>query len=94
VDALYAKALGAGALGGKLMGAGGGGFLVLFVPPDRQERVREALEDRIHVPFRFDETGSQIISHNREEDYSGAARRREGRAIPGFMELADMGGGS
>jgi D-glycero-alpha-D-manno-heptose-7-phosphate kinase len=56
--------------------------------------VREALEDRIHVPFRFDETGSQIISHNREEDYSGAARRREGRAIPGFMELADMGGGS
>jgi len=92
VDDLYARALKAGALGGKLMGAGGGGFLVLFVPPDRQARVREALHDRIHVPFRFDETGSQIIAHNREEDYSGAVAGRLGRAIPEFRELSDLGG--
>lgn len=93
VDSLYERARQAGALGGKLMGAGGGGFLVLFVPPDRQAKVREALGDRIHVPFRFDDTGSQIITHSREEDYSTIPGLRPGKAAPGFLELADLRGG-
>lgn len=92
VDGLYGRAIQAGALGGKLMGAGGGGFLVLFVPPDAQVRVREALHDRIHVPFRFDDTGSQIIAHSREEDFSRAVEGRQGRTINEFHELADMRG--
>src|SRR5205823_4888715 len=51
VDGLYTTSRAAGALGGKLTGAGGGGFLLLFVPPDRQAAVREALSQLIHVPF-------------------------------------------
>ena len=69
VDELYERALAAGALGGKLTGAGGGGFLLLFVPPENHGAVLEALEERIHVPFRFESTGSQIIFHEAEVDY-------------------------
>jgi len=90
VDELYARARKAGAVGGKLTGAGGGGFLLLFVPPARQAEVRAELRDLIHVPFRFDTTGSQIIAFSREEDYSQAEAGRVERAIPGFRELADI----
>ncbi len=61
IDRLYEQALAAGALGGKITGAGGGGFLLLFVPPDRHCQVRQALAHLVHVPFRFDTQGSQII---------------------------------
>jgi len=63
IDALYAKAMQAGATGGKLLGAGGGGFMLFFVAPERQAAVRTALDGLLHVPFRFDVTGSQIIYH-------------------------------
>lgn len=61
IDALYKRAQDNGAVGGKLCGAGGGGFLLLFVEPDKQTAVREALKDCLHVPFSFDWLGSQII---------------------------------
>ena len=61
IDALYQKALDNGAIGGKLCGAGGGGFLLLFVEPGKQASVREALRDYLHVPFSFDWLGSRII---------------------------------
>jgi D-glycero-alpha-D-manno-heptose-7-phosphate kinase len=61
IDAMYDAARRAGAVGGKLTGAGGGGFLLLFVPPERQARVREALPSLLHVPFKFEFSGSQII---------------------------------
>ncbi|NQT93010.1 MAG: kinase [Lentisphaerae bacterium] len=61
IDAIYDKALAAGALGGKLCGAGGGGFLLLFVEPDKRETVCQAMEDRLHVPFSFDWLGSRIV---------------------------------
>ncbi len=61
IDDMYATARRAGATGGKLMGAGGGGFLVLFVEPDRQQAVRSALTDLLEVPFAFDRSGSQLI---------------------------------
>lgn len=61
IDELYEAALHAGALGGKLLGAGGGGFLLLFVPPERQAAVRERLKDLIAVAFRFDTGGSKIV---------------------------------
>ena len=59
---------GRGALGGKLLGAGGGGFLLLFVPPDRQAEVKRRLDTLIHVPFRFEHTGSQIVFYEPEAD--------------------------
>ncbi|MFA7233233.1 MAG: hypothetical protein WC076_03890 [Terrimicrobiaceae bacterium] len=64
IDALYERALASGALGGKILGAGGGGFILFFVPPDRQEAVRRALAGLLHVPFHFEFGGSQIIFYD------------------------------
>ena len=55
IDELYDKGLKAGALGGKLLGAGGGGFLVFYVEPDKQEKVKKAMEDLLYIPFEFEE---------------------------------------
>ena len=76
VDELYRHALEIGALGGKLLGAGGGGFTLLFVPPSKQERVRDGLKKLIHVPFRFEFSGSQIIFFEPERDYSAEEKLR------------------
>nr|WP_243448269.1 hypothetical protein [Candidatus Thiosymbion oneisti] len=61
IDNLYLKARQAGAIGGKLLGAGGGGFMVLFVEPEKQASVKKALSRLIQVPFKFESTGSQVI---------------------------------
>jgi D-glycero-alpha-D-manno-heptose-7-phosphate kinase len=61
VDACYDTAMRAGAVGGKLLGAGGGGFMLLFVRPEQQAAVRTALKDLIQVPFTFDMAGSRIV---------------------------------
>jgi len=74
VDEMYDQARAAGARGGKLLGAGAGGFLLLFVPSDRQDQVRARLHDLLYVPVKFEFTGSQIIFHDREEDYSAHSR--------------------
>jgi D-glycero-alpha-D-manno-heptose-7-phosphate kinase len=63
IDAIYEKARGAGAIGGKILGAGGGGFMLLFVRPEHQPQVREVLKDLVHVPFNFDESGSRIVMY-------------------------------
>lgn len=73
VDLYFNKALEAGAISGKLTGAGGGGFLLLFVPPEKHRSVREALKELIHVPFHFEFSGSQVLfadsnTHFRSED--------------------------
>ena len=65
IDFLYAKALKAGAIGGKVTGAGGGGFLLLFVEPDKQQSVKNALDKLLYVPLKFDTRGSQIIYDGR-----------------------------
>ena len=70
IDEIYKKSLTAGAIGGKLIGAGGGGFLLLFVPPRSQKKVRESLKKLIYVPFKFESQGSQIIFYDVQEDYS------------------------
>ncbi|MCX7114392.1 MAG: kinase [Gammaproteobacteria bacterium] len=61
IDVFYEEAMDAGAIGGKILGAGGGGFLLLFVPPERQEKVRERLKSLIHVPFAFESSGSRVV---------------------------------
>jgi D-glycero-alpha-D-manno-heptose-7-phosphate kinase len=75
IDEIYKKAIKAGATGGKLIGAGGGGFLLLFVPPKNQKNVKEKLKKLVHVPFKFEHEGSQIIFFEPEENYSSALSR-------------------
>ncbi|MGH9525109.1 MAG: hypothetical protein ACRD2F_00425 [Terriglobales bacterium] len=65
VFAIYDAARRAGALGGKLLGVGGGGFMLLFVPPECQARVRQALDWLLLVPFRFAAGGSTLIHYER-----------------------------
>ena len=69
IDEMYSVARSAGAIGGKLCGAGGGGFLLLFVPPNRQQSLRKQFEKLVHVPFNFDEEGSRIIFYDKQERY-------------------------
>ena len=61
VDQIYEAGRNAGAIGGKLLGAGGGGFMLLFVRPEQQPKVKEALKHLIHVPFSFEESGSRVV---------------------------------
>lgn len=61
IDRIYADAREAGAVGGKLLGAGGGGFMVLVVPPEKQAAVRQRLGKFVHVPFDFEMSGSRIV---------------------------------
>ena len=68
IDMLYDKGMKAGALGGKLLGAGGGGFLLFYVEPDKQQYVRDALADLMYVPFEFENGGTRVI-HFTPESY-------------------------
>jgi len=86
VDAIYSEARSAGAIGGKLLGAGAGGFILLFVPPERQAKVRKRLNRLIYVPFRFEFGGSQIIFFDREEDFAEHDKERMKRKIEAFSE--------
>lgn len=66
IDAIYEKGIEAGALGGKLLGAGGGGFLVFYVKPENKAAVMEAMKDFLYVPFRFEDSGTQVIHYTPE----------------------------
>jgi len=67
IDELYEKGMKAGALGGKLLGAGGGGFLVFYVQPEKQEAVKAAMKDLMYIPFKFEDGGTQVIYYGPEE---------------------------
>jgi D-glycero-alpha-D-manno-heptose-7-phosphate kinase len=67
IDEVYATARRAGCLGGKLIGAGGGGFMLLFAPPETQPAVRAALAGLLEVPFRFESVGSHVIFYDRPD---------------------------
>jgi D-glycero-alpha-D-manno-heptose-7-phosphate kinase len=83
VEEIYQEALSAGAIGGKLLGAGGGGFILFFVPPTKQARLKRRLNKLIYVPFKFESSGSQIIFFDPEQDYS---REEKARVFqPGFV---------
>jgi D-glycero-alpha-D-manno-heptose-7-phosphate kinase len=64
IDEIYETGIRHGALGGKILGAGGGGFVLFYVPPENQAAVREALSGLIEVDFKFEFKGSQIILYN------------------------------
>ncbi len=66
IDSFYNRGIEAGALGGKLLGAGGGGFLVFYVQPEKKESVLKALDDLLYVPFRFEDGGTRVIHYSPE----------------------------
>lgn len=61
IDYIYNEAKSAGAIGGKILGAGGGGFMLLFAKPERHDAIRERLNDLIHVNFNFEDSGSRVV---------------------------------
>ncbi len=67
IDDWYARARAAGALGGKILGAGGGGFLLLYAPAERQRDISAALSGLRRIPFKFEREGSKIIFYNPTE---------------------------
>ena len=69
IDELYSRGMKAGALGGKLLGAGGGGFLLFYVQPEKQNLLKEAMKDLLYIPFEFETGGTQVI-HYTPEAYS------------------------
>ena len=66
IDDLYEKGITAGALGGKLLGAGGGGFIVFYVQPEKRSAVLEAMKDLLYVPFSFEDGGTQVVHYTPE----------------------------
>ena len=66
LDNIYDAGIRAGALGGKLLGAGGGGFILFFVTPETQDKIKKRLKNLLYVPFRFDHLGSQIIYYSQD----------------------------
>ena len=66
IDEFYEQGIKAGALGGKLLGAGGGGFLLFYVQKDKQNSVREELKDLMEVPFNFEEGGTRVVYYTPE----------------------------
>jgi len=87
VDDLYDQARKMGAIGGKLLGAGGGGFLLLFVPPEAQKKVIKEFNKLIYVPFQFEYTGSQIIFYDSQDNYPDLDEARRKNPINPFQEL-------
>jgi D-glycero-alpha-D-manno-heptose-7-phosphate kinase len=69
IDEIYQAGLSAGALGGKLLGAGGGGFMLFFVPPEKRAALRERLQKLLCVPFKFSTKGSEVVVYEPEEQY-------------------------
>ena len=72
IDEIYQAGLSAGALGGKLLGAGGGGFMLFYVPPEKRRAVRERLKKLLCVPFSFSDRGSHVVVYEPEQVYDRA----------------------
>lgn len=66
IDNLYRRGIDAGAIGGKLLGAGGGGFMLFYVEKDKQMAVREAMKNLLYVPFKFENRGTTVIYYKPE----------------------------
>ena len=69
IDEIYEAGLKSGAIGGKLLGAGNGGFILFFVKPELQNQVKEKLKNLLYVPFKFENLGSQIIYYAPQENF-------------------------
>ena len=72
IDEIYEAGRSAGAIGGKLLGAGGGGFMLFFVPPEKRQELRERLKKLLCIPFHFSSRGSQVTVYEPEQEYDQA----------------------
>lgn len=86
IEGIYRDARASGAIGGKITGAGGGGFMFLFVKPENQAKVKKRLAKLIHVPFKLEQGGSQIILFEPEVDYAEAEKVRASQRVAKFRE--------
>jgi D-glycero-alpha-D-manno-heptose-7-phosphate kinase len=82
----YEAARQAGASGGKLLGAGGGGFLLVFAEPDAHDAIKKSLGNLLEIPFRFETSGSQVIFYDRQIDYSQKDKARLSQNLRPFTE--------
>jgi D-glycero-alpha-D-manno-heptose-7-phosphate kinase len=87
IDEIYAAAMDAGAIGGKLLGAGGGGFILVFAHPEKQAVIRERLGTLLRVPFTLESEGAKIIHNNPDEDMEEASLDREQRKLVSFHDF-------
>jgi len=78
IDEIYDAGLSAGALGGKLLGAGGGGFMLFFVPPERRKALRLRLQKLLCIPFAFSNRGSHVVVYEPEEVYDKSLTNERG----------------
>lgn len=76
IDKLYERGIAAGALGGKLLGAGGGGFLIFYVQPEKKHNVIKAMKELLYIPFKFENDGASIIYYS-PEDYIPIEKEKE-----------------
>ena len=90
LDELYSVARKAGAIGGKLCGAGGGGFMLLLVPPEKQSDVKKKFEKLIHVPFIFEYGGSQIMYSDKQKRYLEEENVRNNKSITSYVDLKNL----
>jgi D-glycero-alpha-D-manno-heptose-7-phosphate kinase len=86
IDTIYATALKSGAVGGKLLGAGGGGFLLIFAAPENHAMIKAKLNTLLEIPFRFERSGSQVIFFDHQIDYSNKERDRVTQNLRPFSE--------
>ena len=90
IDEIYEAGLKNGALGGKILGAGGGGFVLFYVPLEKQEHVRQALRGLLEVDFRFENNGSQIVHYNPSSAIYKGSRDRNWNSHPSGEKFAGM----
>lgn len=77
INEIYDAGIKAGALGGKILGAGGGGFILFFIKPEKREKLRQKLPRLLEVPIQFDTTGSQVIFHQPQSEPRSEVRSKK-----------------
>ena len=90
LDDLYSVARETGALGGKLCGAGGGGFMLLFVRPEKQPAIKKKLSKLVYVPFNFEYGGSQIMYSDKQKRYLEEENVRNNKSITSHPDLKNL----
>ena len=77
IDEIYQAGIDNGALGGKILGAGGGGFILFYAPKEKQHDIKKSLRNLIHVPFKFDDQGCQIIYYSPKQYHPSTYEKRD-----------------
>ena len=90
IDEFYKKGINAGSLGGKLLGAGGGGFLVFYVQPSKQKAVKDELKDLLYIPFHFEDSGTKVIHYTPKITSQGKKLLNENGHYGGRQGNADQ----